>query len=132
MLRVLRRVVVAFQGVPRHVRIYMQHAGDIREKMPRLLIGDFFADSIDPALSSAHAADLLAGGTLAGICQDDLAAALTRAQLLYIQGQNVTAQLKAQKSIAFEWKRAGRHLAAQVLRTQPKAHWPVHQQWLKA
>ena len=92
--------------------------------MPRLPIGDFYEHLINPALTNRHADKLLSEGTLQGICRGDLADALERAQLLYIQGCALTEGLKEQRVLVRDLLKRG-ILAARGLLTQPKAP-PTH------
>lgn len=89
--------------------------------LPKPPLGDLYDHLIDKAVTNDHAEALLSSGTLTGVCQCDLADALARAWLLYIQGHAITEKVKAQKAEAEDLRKTGRNLAADSLRTQPKA-----------
>jgi hypothetical protein len=72
-------------------------------------------------VTDAHVEAILSAGTLTGICHGDLADALERAWLLYIQGHAITEKLKVQRAEVERLQKAGCTLAASSLKTQPKA-----------
>ena len=95
--------------------------GDLIAALPEPLLGDLGDHLIDPVMTDAHVEALLSAGTLIDICHGDLADALERAQLLYIQGQAITEKIKVQRAEVETLQNAGRSLAASCLKTQPKA-----------
>jgi hypothetical protein len=94
---------------------------DLLADLPSPPLGDLGDHLIDKMVTDAFAAELLSAGTLTAICHGDLADALDRAWLLYVQGHAITARLKEQQVIATTWQKEGRELAATGLATQPKA-----------
>jgi hypothetical protein len=94
---------------------------DLLADLPSPPLGDLGEHLIDKTVTDAQVEELLSAGTLTGICHGDLANALERAWLLYVQGKAITEGLKEQRETIKAWQSTKRRLAAQCLATQPKA-----------
>jgi hypothetical protein len=100
----------------------MQHERDTLGAMPTPPLGNLLDNLIGRAVSKSHADLLISSGVISGITSGDLAAALDRAWLLYVQGCGITEGLKAQAEIKNAWQASGRAAAASALATQPRGH----------